>query len=220
MKIILVFLTLFISACSSSSNSNESTTPTSPTLDFKLRSDALLTFGTQTTRDFSGSLDTGERLTGTVTNTTSRDTNGNDEVFEIITTRLNIFIDGDNPTISQQKAVYKNNFQFLVSYGLSNEIYLADTFTLIPFTAKIGESGQIGIYTSDLDFTDTRTWALTDAGNGLASLTFTTTTFDNIFNTLFSTTTEVQTIDVNANIISSQINVVFDDGSFFNININ
>lgn len=189
-------------------------TPTPTNIPFKLFPAGYFTNGYTKTYQLSGSDTAGDTYTATLSETTQAQTTFNSQpaipvqsVFNFTNTKTNAFV---TATGKEYFSTDINNLMDLGSTDSIGDIYTATSLNVIPQTAMIGASGAVGTYSGSgaaAGETDTTTWQLTNANNGLANLIVTTSTF--IGATFDSSEKHTTVIDQQGNPQSTTIEIYY-----------
>jgi len=189
--IVFVIMIILLSGCVDTSDSEEGEN-TGSNVDFRLFPSNYFT-DYDVSANLVGSDSRGYILTGSITERTLPISTflGEDSVEIEIKTE---FTASNNAgvalaTVNSHYNTDTNNRRFL---GVSSDVEtVSATTSVIPQTAKIGDSGSIGVYISNASFETTLSWRLEDGLNGNAKLIFSDTTNnqsgdpDNTFTTTY-----------------------------------
>jgi hypothetical protein len=167
--------------CGGGGGGGSSTTPTAT--NFSLFADDEFIAGTQKSFSLTGSDNTGQKYTETISMQTGNSTTFNgvqaiplQQIIVLTDTTTNQFI-----TISQT-GYYSDSTSRRQLLGIVsdtyNVTYLATTDNILPQDVNIGDLGTIGTYVADDGTSYSQTWQITDAGNGRANRIIATTTKD------------------------------------------
>jgi uncharacterized repeat protein (TIGR03803 family) len=199
-------------------------TPTATNIAFSLFPSGYFTNGNTQTFNLTGSDTVGDTFTGTLVTTTQAPSQhvGLPPTYTLepvtpVQGVLNLINTKANATINSTGTdFYSTDVTNLMYFGWddSTSHFNPMSMSVIPQTAMIGASGVIGAYSgngSDVGQTETYTWQLTNAYNGLANLTIANSTYDG--STFVASEADTYLIDQQGNRQSVTIVITYPDGT-------
>jgi len=177
-RLLILTTALFLSACGSSggdgtTTDNSSGTPTDTTIDFSLFPPDFFTsydVSADLSGTFSGGVNPDVAVTGTVTEKIQAQStfSGQAAIPFLTTTTFTSSIVFGTALITNYYSIDADDRRFLGSDD--DVISTAVTTTVVPKTARIGDSGDVGVYVDTDSFESTITWRLEDGFDGNAKL--------------------------------------------------
>ena len=172
---------ILLSACGGGggggSSSAPAPTPTATNIPFQLFPTGILTTGYTQTYQLTGTDNQGGTYTATFTNATQAQSTYDGQPAIPVQQVLVITNTKTNASVTSTADVYLTtsiaNLMLLGSTDSAGYIFTPVSMTVIPQTGMIGQQGAIGTYSgsgSAAGYTDTESWQLTNANNGLANL--------------------------------------------------
>jgi len=172
-------------------NSGASGNPTDTSIDFKLFPDNYFTSYDVST-PLTGSDNKGNTLIGNIIEKTLVTTTFLGESSIPVQVKMDFTASNGGFAVATLENHYNTNTNDRRFLGVSGDVVtVSATNNTIPQTAKIGDTGPVGIYVSNVNFESTLTWKLEDGFDGNAKLIFFDTTnnqagdLDNTFTTTY-----------------------------------
>jgi len=203
---------LLLTALSGCGGGGSDFVPTDPNTLFEIEKPGGPSIGSSDSYTLSGTDSDGDHWTLSMSSQVQADTTFLGEpvspIFSIVQLKYSPTGGIANASGTSYYKYDADGFSYIGNKGDTTTV--ASTANLIPYTVKIGDIGEIGTYTDNVGDVTTRTWEISDGGNGLANLTVRSTTLDQ-FGNLFES--EVQTVLINPDgtVVSRNITLSYFD---------
>lgn len=218
-KLILMLVSsLLVSACGGGSGGEEASADTSTSENTTYSLFDITNPPASKVFNMSGDLDNSITFSGTISLTKGGATTYNGQ--SVIQTNVIInFSTNTGYTFNSSSIIYVNPatrvpvFSSIPADGVQ---CFVQTENALPLTAKPGASGDLSSYTCSDGSTEAGSWQLVASTNGQAKLILRFTYRDSL-GALEALEEDTLTLDASGNVVSFTLNIVFSDGTTFNL---
>ncbi|MFZ5572389.1 MAG: hypothetical protein ACOZF0_18470 [Thermodesulfobacteriota bacterium] len=192
--IVIVFLSLLFTGCSSDSSDDPSSPKTTST-SYHLYSPQLLEAGFTETASIQGNDSDGEQYTGTYETETLQATELDGQTVIPIVTTLSLTQTSSGGTVTFLETTYMTDIDTPFRKVSEPVTYTPEVVSQIPASGIIGDHGSITTWLGNNNTRISGTWSLEDAGSGLANIVIASTTVDTATAATIQTQEHIVTVD-------------------------